>query len=421
MKDAAARSENRPTQSFPKEKISRRQALRKAAAIAIAAAVVGTGALVSNIWKTPEQITSTTGPSVTRTGRTWPPPETPAEFYDIMRRLPDYYPEDYWKLIKASRDESKVLVYGGGVDQAILERIVDNFKSLYPFLTVDFIRGSTGTIAQKYLTEVDAGATSGDVVTTIIEWLYYMYDKKYALAYTSPEKKFLPTEFDLWPNTAYPWYLSLHVMAYNNRTTSSERVPKGYSNLAAMVKQDTGFWKGRLGNLDHTVTSQSVIPALVKALGDSVYDWYTAYASAGLAVYPTGARIMSDLVSGQLYLGIQVGSVNYWPVALAQPGLLDLVYPEEGTPALLVGGFISKQAKNPNSAKLFLDFMLNRNTAQVFAENKVVTFRSDMPKEYSVSGLREKTKLIFVNPNEYTQEFADSVLVKWASIVGIRR
>ena len=67
---------------------------------------------------------------------------------------------------------------------------------------------------------------------------------------------------------------------------------------------------------------------------------------------------------------------------------MGLVLPKDYTLAFSRVAFISKTARNPNAAKLFLDYILSKRGQTVMSEKSLVySLRSDVPGNITAAGL----------------------------------
>ena len=71
-------------------------------------------------------------------------------------------------------------------------------------------------------------------------------------------------------------------------------------------------------------------------------------------------------------------------------GCVGLVLPKDYTLAFSRIAFISKTARNPNAAKLFLDYILSKRGQTVMSEKSLVySIRSDVPGQITAAGLNK--------------------------------
>jgi iron(III) transport system substrate-binding protein len=70
---------------------------------------------------------------------------------------------------------------------------------------------------------------------------------------------------------------------------------------------------------------------------------------------------------------------------------IGIVLPSDYTMVTSRVAFISKHAKNPNAAKLFLDYMLSKRGQEVVAKADLYTLRDDIDNDASIKAV---TKLI---------------------------
>src|SRR4051812_3028846 len=86
------------------------------------------------------------------------------------QQLPSYYPQDYAKIVEASKSEPSVLVYSIMSAQN-WKPVLESFNKKYPWIKVETLDLSN-EIWSRYYSEKAAGARTADLIITlgIAQW-----------------------------------------------------------------------------------------------------------------------------------------------------------------------------------------------------------------------------------------------------------
>ena len=158
----------------------------------------------------------------------------------------------------------------------------------------------------------------------------------------------------LWPGVTLGW-----AIAYNTQLVKNP--PKTWMDL---TKPE---YKGKqIGQVvapsGGTTWTRSMFERQV--LGE---DYWAKQAALGIALYPSGAPLSDALVRGEVSIAPLLYNIIYTKIVDGAP--IDLFAPE-GVPIIPYADGIPKTAKNPNAAKLFMNWRLSKE-GQAFQINKL--------------------------------------------------
>src|SRR5207244_8769887 len=92
----------------------------------------------------------------------------------------------------AAQKEGKLIIYSS-TDSASVEPLLQDFKSVYPFLQVEYNDLNTTEIYNRFLAETASGSGTADLLwTSAMDLQLQLATKGNALAYASPEISALP-------------------------------------------------------------------------------------------------------------------------------------------------------------------------------------------------------------------------------------
>ena len=84
-------------------------------------------------------------------------------------------------------------------------------------------------------------------------------------------------------------------------------------------------------------------------------SYFQKLSAAGAGVMARGSAQRRSLMAGEYWLGTTIMARHNW-IAKKAGVKMDPIYPKEGVVALPIGSVIMAKAKNPNMAKLFVDY-----------------------------------------------------------------
>ena len=251
-------------------------------------------------------------------------------------------------LTKAKQEGRIVFYTSWGPSDA--DYIVKAFEKKYAPLKVETVRASSERTLTRLLNEHRAGTFLGDVVAVSGIQSGILKTKGVLDRYQSPEAANFPAEWRDPDGYGTGLHQTIYVIGYNSRLVPPEAVPKSYEDLLQ------SRWKGQLG---WDTEEYYLFGALLKARGKEKGLDYWRRLAAQQINFRKGYTLISALVSA----GEFPGAVSLYQHRVDE-------YAEKGAPLQwiapnpLVGGdpnkiSMLKNARRPNAAKLFIDFMLS--------------------------------------------------------------
>lgn len=336
--------------------------------------------------------------------------------------FPENYPADYQTIIDAANKEGKVIIYST-TDTAAAAPIIKGFEALYPNITVEYNDMNSTELYNRYISEQASFSGSGDVIWSSAMDTGLKLATDYAQPYSSPESGKLPT-WAIWKSSAYGTTFEPLVFIYNKRLIKAEEIPASHATLATLIKSDSDRFKNKVTTYDIEKSALGFMLAVEDMKNDPKYfDHLKDIASAGMIVQSSTGTMLERVSSGENLIGYNILEPYAKTRALKDPSL-GIAYPTDYTLVLSRVTFISKQAKNPNAAKLWLDYLLSQKGQDILANQANITsIRDDISGDNDVAGTRKllgnTLKPIPVNESllEYLQQNKRlEFLKKWRSI-----
>ena len=271
--------------------------------------------------------------------------------------------------IDGAKKEAKLMIYSSvsATDTATLGQ---RFQQKYPFIKPEYLRLGSERLLTRILQEARGGKQFADVYQTGVVEVYLFKEKGMVAKYASPERTAYADYFKDADGYYTAFFHTSKVIAYNTRMVPAGKAPKSYEDLLDPQ------WRGKLG-LPSGGGGIRWFLAMMKVFGDEKGEAYmkklaaqkpavgqdisavTALMAAG--EYPIAVFTNAHQIEQMKSQGAPVEWVANRPVLTTQT-VLALPY----------------HAPSPNSAKLYIDFVLSKEGQELLRSFNRIPARSDV-------------------------------------------
>ena len=289
----------------------------------------------------------------------------------------------------AAQKEGKVIIYSS-TDSASVEPLLQDFKSVYPFLQVEYNDLNTTELYNRFLAESASGGGTADLTwSSAMDLQLQLASKGNALTYASPENSALP-KWAVWQNQAYGTTFEPVSIAYNKRLLPADAVPQSHADLIRLMKEKPDVFKEKIATFDPEKSGVGFLMMTQDAkVFPQFWDLAKGFGATGAKVYTSTGAMLEKVGSGEHTLAYNIIG-SYVLLRQKKDASLALVLPKDYTLAFSRIAFISKTARNPNAAKLFLNYVLSKRGQTVMSEKSLVySIRSDVPGNITAAGLNK--------------------------------
>jgi iron(III) transport system substrate-binding protein len=303
--------------------------------------------------------------------------------------VPSGYPPEYAATIRAAEDEGKLIIYSN-TDIRAASDLVEDFRKLYPKIEVEYEDLNSNELHYRFISETLLGHDSADIVwSSAMDQQFLLVDKGYAQAYTSPELPNLP-EWAVWRNQAFGTTFEPVVIAYNKEMLAADQVPQTRSDLIRLLITEPDRFKGKIVTYNIEKSGLGFLFATQDAnASQSFWDLATALGNAGARFQLTTEAMLKRVASGKDLIAYNVLGSYALAEAKKSPSL-GYVFPKDYTLVMSRIVFINQNAKNPNAAKLWLDYVLSKRGQTVIANRaRLYSIRNDVEGETTASSLKQ--------------------------------
>ncbi len=293
------------------------------------------------------------------------------------------YPAGYQRLVDAATQEGKVVIYAT-TDTRLVSPLIQQFQATYPGIKVEYNDINSTELYNRYLKETTASGGSADVLwSSAMDLQVKLVNDGYALSYRSPEIPYLP-DWAHWREEAYGTTFEPIAIVYNKRLVSEKEIPRTHTEFLNLLKKNPKKYQGKVTTYDAEKSGLGfMLVTQDSKLNPGFWDLIEVMGERGVKLQPNTGKMIERISSGEDLIGYNMlGSY-----ALAQARMdsaIGIVLPTDYTLVISRLIFISRTAKNPNAAKLWVDFVLSRRGQTILAtQAELYSVRKDVDGETS--------------------------------------
>jgi iron(III) transport system substrate-binding protein len=300
---------------------------------------------------------------------------------------PAGYPAEYAQVVAAAAKEGKVVIYSA-LDTKAAQPLIKDFSAAHPGIRVEYNDMNSTEIYNRFIAEVASGQGSADVMwSSAMDLQVKLVDEGHAMSYLSPEAAKLP-KWAVYRNQAYGTTFEPAVFIYNKRLVSADEVPHDHAAFTKLITTKVDKFKGKVTTYD--IEKSGV--GFMFVVQDAKYfpgfkDLVKGFGASSYRVYASTGNMLEKVSSGEHLLGYNVLG-SYALVRAKKDPNLGVQIPDDYALVLSRVMFIGKQAKNPNAAKIWVDYVLSpRGQKLIGSDVELFSIRDDVDAEYTAAKL----------------------------------
>jgi len=286
--------------------------------------------------------------------------------------------DEYNKIIEASKKENALVVYSI-MSANNWKPVITGFSQKYPWIKVENVVDlSSNEIFPRYFSESASKAKTADIIITSNPdgWQDFIA-KGESVAYKSTEDAALPAWSKLAPGI-YTVSSDPLIFIWNKQAVPV--APKTMVELAAMIDKDPAKFQGKITTYDAETNATGFAANWfwMKKKGEDGWKILESIAKAKPKLASGAGAMVDDTLSGAISVGYFVSGINAYPKYPAAEPVMGNSMIADATPLIVRGMGLTKAAKNINSAKLLIDYILSQEGQLAFAEGGLTAYRPDV-------------------------------------------
>jgi iron(III) transport system substrate-binding protein len=296
-------------------------------------------------------------------------------------QVPPGYPADYARIVEAAKKEGRLVVYAT-TDAAAANPLIKDFQALYPGLQVDYTDLNSTELYSRFIAEVAAGSGTADVLwSSAMDLQVKLATEGQAAVYASPEIASLP-KWAVLENKAYGTTYEPITFVYNKRLVPAADVPQDHAALLNLLTAKTAAYRAKVTAYDPEKSGVGYLFVNEDAKQfPAAWDLFRGFGKANIKLYTSAGAMIERVTSGEHTIAYGIFG-SYALARSKKVPVLGIVMPKDYTLVASRVAFISAKAKNPNGAKLFLDYLLSKRGQNIIANQAdLYSLRDDVTGE----------------------------------------
>ncbi|WDD91793.1 ABC transporter substrate-binding protein [Burkholderia sp. FERM BP-3421] len=305
-------------------------------------------------------------------------------------QAPAGYPGNYQGIIDAAKKEGKLIVYST-TDTGLVRPLIKDFEGLYG-VKVEYNDMNSTELYNRFVSESAAKSTSADVLwSASMDLQVKLVNDGLMQTYESPEAGNLP-QWAQYQKQAYGTTFEPVSIVYNKRLIAENEVPKTRADLIKLLQSQPERFKGKVTTYDIEKSGVGFNFITQDAHVNEQVTWelVRAIGATGPKLQSSTGAMMERISSGENLIGYNIiGSYAY--AKAKKDKSIGYVFPKDYTLVSSRLATVSKQAKNPNAAKLWIDYLLSKRGQTLIANQaNLYSIRADVSGETSMAGLTKE-------------------------------
>ena len=261
--------------------------------------------------------------------------------------------------LEQARREGVVVVYAA-TDLDVVKPVVDDFEALHPGIRVEYHDMHSAELYARVMDEAGRGALAADVVwSSAMDLQVKLVNDGHAQPHRSAETAALPN-WAVWKDEAFGTSYEPAAIVYNKRLLPADKVPDTHAALIALLDEQPAHLRGRIATYDPERSGLGLLLHSQDAQANPIVFWQLARGMGllGLEQHASSSDMLDRVAAGKLVLAYNVLGSYASKRALRDP-VLGVIWPQDYTLVLSRVAFITRGARHPAAARLWLDHLLS--------------------------------------------------------------
>lgn len=249
-------------------------------------------------------------------------------------------------------------------DTEVFAPLIEAFQAEHPGVSIRYVVASS----QELFRAVEGREIAVDLaISSAMDMQMKLANDGYAAAYRSEETGALPG-WARWRDQLFAFTQEPVVMAISRTALDGRPVPRTRGALIELLRDAPEAFVGRIGTYDPRASGAGYLFATQDARQSDTY-WRFSEVIGGLSprLYVSTWAMIDDLQSGRLALAYNVLG-SYLSPRLADWPDGEMVELRDYTNVLLRTAFILQDARHPEAARAFLDFLVSEAGQNLLGE-----------------------------------------------------
>jgi iron(III) transport system substrate-binding protein len=295
--------------------------------------------------------------------------------------------------------------------------LLADFRARYPGIETVYSKVNSNDIYNQVVDPAPSSEAPGDVIwSSAMDLQIKLVNDGYAQPYVSKEIAHLP-DWAIWKDEAYAITAEPIVIVYNKNLVAESDIPRTRAELTTLLTKKPDTYRGKIASYDPEQSGSGFLFLTRDArITKTTWDMVRAFGGAGIKLYSTTGTVLDRISSGEHLIAYNmIGS--YAIERAKEDASIGIVFPADYITLMSRIAFIPVAARHPESAKLFLDYLLSERGQKFLLARSVGPVRLGLGAEGVIPADRnDAVKPIHIGPELLTyldQSKRASFLKEW--------
>ena len=301
-------------------------------------------------------------------------------------------------------------------DAEVAELLAD-FRTAHPGIDIFYSKINSNDIYDQIIDPSTSSTPPGDIIwSSAMDLQIKLVNDGYAQPYASKQVAHLP-DWAVWKDEAYAVTAEPIVIVYNKNLVAESDIPRTRADLRNLLSRKPDTYRGKIASYDPEQSGAGFLFITRDAgITRTTWDMVRAFGSAGIKLYSTTGTVLDRISSGEHLMAYNMIGSYAIERAKEDPSI-GIVFPADYITLMSRIAFISAAAPHPESARLFLDYLLSERGQKSLLARSVGPVRLGLGAEGVIPPDRKgAVKPIHIGPELLTyldQSKRASFLKEW--------
>ena len=243
-------------------------------------------------------------------------------------------------------------------DAEVADLLAD-FRAAHPGIDIFYSKINSNDIYNQIIDPSTSSTPPGDIVwSSAMDLQIKLVNDGYAQPYVSKEIAHVP-DWAIWKDEAYAITAEPIVIVYNKNLDAVSDIPQTRAELKNLLSRKPDTYRGKIASYDPEQSGAGFLFITRDAgITRTTWDMVRAFGGAGIKLYSTTGTVLDRISSGEHLIAYNmIGS--YAIERAKEDASIGIVFPADYITLMSRIAFIPAAAPHPESAKLFLDYLLS--------------------------------------------------------------
>ncbi|ESW68139.1 MULTISPECIES: ABC transporter substrate-binding protein [unclassified Mesorhizobium] len=302
--------------------------------------------------------------------------------------IPAGYPDNYKDLVAAATAEGHLSIYST-TDAALVQPLLKDFEAAFPGIAVEYSDLNSTELYNRVIAETASGQGTADVAWSSAPDLQIkLAADGYAQEYKSVEAAHVPA-WASYKGMIYGATADPVTFVYNKRLVPEGDVPASHADLLKLMTGKTADYDGKIASYDPEKSGVGFYfyNQDAKTWTDS-WALNKAFGKAHIKLYSSAGSMIEKVTSGEHSIAYGIFG-SYGLAKQAKDENLGVIIPKDYVLVTTRATVIPAEAKDPNAAKLFVDYLLSARAQKLIANDiKLYAVRDDVEGATTLASIK---------------------------------